>query len=69
MKSAMAQLDFSVDVDCPYCGESQDIAKDDADHIVRNAIFNNNWQDLEGYEHICEFKGCGETFLIEKVEY
>lgn len=39
-----AYLSWSVDVDCPECGESTDLAKDDDDHIISGAIFNNKWE-------------------------
>lgn len=69
MKSAIAQLDFSVDVTCPYCEKEQDITRYDHENTINKAIFNNRWHDLEGYLHVCEFNECGAVFKIEKVEY
>lgn len=66
VKSEIAYLSFSLDVTCPYCEKDEDISDDDSDGIIARAIFNNNWHELEGYEVTCT---CGETFLIEKVEY
>ena len=63
----IANLHYSVNAYCPHCKTYTDIAKDDPDNIVSNAIFNNKWDALNGYEVICE--ECHKPFEIEKVEY
>ena len=60
-----AYLDWSLEVECPACHEEFDLAKDDDDNVVANAIFNNNWEALEGYEAICP--ECFHEFLLTEV--
>lgn len=62
-----AYLSWSVDVDCPKCGESNDLSKSDDDKVVANAIFHNNWDALKGFEVICE--SCKHAFILDAVEY
>lgn len=38
-KSETIYLQFSLDVECPYCEKYIDIANHDDDHIFANAIF------------------------------
>lgn len=65
----VAQLDWSLYVDCPKCKEPNDIAGPDHDseHSISRAIFTNAWDKLAGWEVTCEH--CGHDFTIKGVEY
>ena len=63
----IAYLEWSVDVECPACGECFDLAKDDDDHIVGNAIFGDKREDLVGYEAVCP--ECSHEFLISEIQH
>lgn len=64
-----AFLDWSLYVDCPKCGLSNDLssARHDAEHEIARHIFSNDWDKLEGHEVTCE--GCEHEFTIGCVEY
>jgi phage FluMu protein Com len=64
-----ASLSWSLDVDCPACNESNDLASGDHDydHEIVGRIFSNQWDSLAGWEVRCEH--CGHEFEIDKVEY
>lgn len=64
-----AYLEYSVNVDCPKCEESNDItdSEHDTECEVPKALFNNKWDDLKGFDVTCEH--CGHEFKIEEVEY
>jgi hypothetical protein len=64
-----ALLDWSLHVDCPKCGLSNDLASGlhDAEHSIARHIFTNAWEKLGGWEVTCE--GCEHEFTIERVEY
>ena len=65
----IANLDWSLHVNCPKCDESNDLASGthDTEHHIATAIFKNDWDKLEGWEVTCEH--CGHEFTIQKVEY
>lgn len=65
----VARLDWSLHVDCPKCGRSNDLATGDHDpeYTVARAIFTNAWHELDGHEVTCI--GCGHEFSIKTVEY
>lgn len=62
-----AYLDWSLDVECPKCGETTDLSANDDDAVVSGAIFHNNWDALKGFEVTCE--NCGHEFKLDEVEY
>jgi hypothetical protein len=68
-KRPTALLDWSLHVDCPKCGESNDLARaqHDCEHDIARRIFTNDWDKLEGWEVTCEH--CEHEFTIERVEY
>lgn len=65
----VAYLEWSLNVDCPACGESNDLAAGDHDceHSIVRHIFGNTWNKLAGWEVQC--KHCQHEFKLEKVEY
>ena len=65
----VAQLDWSLHVECPKCEEDNDIAgpAHDSEHTIAQAIFTNAWDKLEGHEITCEH--CGHEFELARVEY
>lgn len=63
---ATATLEWSVNVECPRCENLIDLAENDDDNIVGNAIFNNNWDALIGHEVTCSH--CGRAFKLEAIE-
>jgi DNA-directed RNA polymerase subunit RPC12/RpoP len=68
-KRPTANLEWSLYVDCPKCGESNDLAEPhhDTEHDIARHLFSNDWDNLEGWEVTCGH--CGHEFEIEKVEY
>lgn len=64
-----ANLEWALHVDCPKCGESNDLAcgKHDTEHSIVHAIFTNAWDKLKGWEVTCEH--CQHEFTLERVEY
>lgn len=62
-----AFLVWSLNVDCPKCGNENDISNNDDDQVVSNAIFHNNWDALKGYEVACCM--CGHDFIMDEIEY
>jgi DNA-directed RNA polymerase subunit RPC12/RpoP len=65
----IANLYWHLYVDCPKCGDSNDLAdyEHDAENEIAGCIFNNEWQKLQGWEVTCAH--CQHEFEIEKVEY
>jgi hypothetical protein len=61
----IAYVFWSLDIDCPECGESIDISKDDEMDRVAIRIFNNSWDRLIGHSVMCP--GCGAEFDIDEV--
>ena len=59
-----AYLDWSLEVECPSCCQEFDLV-DDIE--VSEAIFNNQWNRLRGYEVVCPH--CEYPFKLDKVEY
>lgn len=64
-----ANLDWSLTVDCPACGESNDLAaqEHDSEYSISRHIFSNEWDKLSGWEVTCEH--CAHEFTIDGVEY
>ena len=64
-----ALLNWSLYVDCPKCGKSNDLAEPghDTEHEIARHIFANAWDKLDGWEVKCQH--CGHEFTIETVEY
>jgi hypothetical protein len=50
MKKAVAALDWSLYIKCPYCNGRFDLSESDSDYdgMLSKAIFNNTWGDLIG---------------------
>jgi C4-type Zn-finger protein len=70
MKKAIAQLEFSILIECPWCTEEIDLANyylTDECQIIAKYIFNNKWEKLVDYELTCPC--CDQKFLMEKLEY
>jgi hypothetical protein len=67
VKKPLAQLHYSLYVNCPHCDELMDLSEKDPDYIIVYALFNNCWDDLNGYDTVCP--KCGTDFQIEKVIY
>ncbi|MES3011975.1 MAG: hypothetical protein V4738_14395 [Pseudomonadota bacterium] len=69
MTKPIAQLDWSLRVDCPKCGEENDLAKGEHDPEYRIAghVFQDRWEKLNDWKVTCQH--CGHKFTIEKVEY
>lgn len=65
--SNIAYVDWSLDIECPKCGETFNIANNDEDGVFASAIFNNNWDSLNGEEIKCIY--CYHKFKIDSVEY
>jgi hypothetical protein len=65
----VAQLDWSLNVECPKCKEDNDLAtgRHDPENSIGNAIFTNARDKLAGWEVTCEH--CGHDFTIKGVEY
>jgi ribosomal protein S27E len=68
-KKPTARLEWSLYVDCPKCGDSNDIAdpNHDTEHGIAQAIFTNDWDKLQKLEVTCEH--CRHEFQIDRVEY
>lgn len=69
MSHPIAYLNWSLDVECPKCGDENDLSrhKHDPEYTIAQAIFNNAWGRLAGWEVTCEH--CGHEFSINSVEY
>ena len=65
----VAQLDWSLYVDCPSCDESFDLADTDhdTDYTLSKKIFNNQWDRVKGHEVTCPH--CNHEFTLGGVEY
>ena len=66
MERPTATVDINVWVDCPKCGNSIDLTEDDDGHFL-GPLFNNEWQELKGFDVCCD--ECGHEFKIKEVEY
>lgn len=72
ISSVTGALSWHVWVDCPYCGETIDLADEhDDDYLLTGAVFDckdepARWHD-PGTEHECP--ECGEVFALAKIEY
>jgi len=65
----IANLDWSLAVDCPNCEVNIDLVKYDSnnDYLIANRIFKNEWDKLAGYEITCPH--CAHEFKLDNVEY
>jgi hypothetical protein len=65
----IAQLDWSLNIECPACSVDNDLAAGDHDteNDIARHIFSNQWDSLKDWEVTCEI--CGHEFTIEKIEY
>ena len=66
----IAFLDWSLEVECPHCKEETDLVKyesEQGDYIIAEAVFNNRWDDVAGYEVICP--KCQHDFELSGIEY
>lgn len=67
MKKPTAFIEWSLNVECPECGEDTDLASQDDIEWFSAAIFNNKWDTLKGSVATCEH--CRHEFAISGVEY
>ena len=65
----IANLDWSLDVQCPECAHVFDLSNsgNDDEGEISIKIFNNKWDDLKGQRVICP--ECHKKFLIDDVIY
>ena len=65
----IANLDWSLHVDCPKCEQSNDLAdsQHDKEGNIARHIFTNQWDVLNDWEVTCGH--CDHEFTIEKVEH
>jgi uncharacterized protein YbaR (Trm112 family) len=61
----IAYVSWSLDINCPECGESIDISKDDDEDRISTKIFNNSWDRLIDHSVICP--KCSVEFDIDEV--
>ena len=66
-KQNIAWVSWSLDIDCPKCGESIDLSDQDDDRIFSIAIFSNKWNDLKGADCYCD--KCLHEFVVDGIEY
>jgi hypothetical protein len=64
---AKARLTCHLWIDCPNCDDTIDLLDEDPDYVISNALFNNKWDDLKGYEVNCGC--CDHDFVIDEIEY
>ena len=64
-----AIMSWSLDVECPSCGENLDLADSphDDDGEIAKSIFTYQWGELDNLEVWCD--QCDSMFEIECVEY
>lgn len=64
-----AWLSWRLEVECPKCSSELDLNNTwyDPDNEIGEAIFNNRWKSLNGFQVTCEF--CQHDFVLENVEY
>ena len=69
MSKPIANLNWSLTVDCPKCDFMNDLANThhDSESSIATHIFSNDWDSLDGWEVTCE--ECSHEFTIDKVEY
>jgi ribosomal protein S27E len=69
MAENIAYVDWSLHVDCPACGESNDLAhpEHDTENDIARHIFSNNWERLKGWEVTCG--SCNHEFTLDSIEY
>ena len=69
-KKAIAFIEYSINVDCPHCGEDidlVDVESNSGDHDISHLVFTNEWDKLEGWDIDCPH--CKQSFQLEKLEY
>ena len=64
-----ARLEWYLYVECPKCKEDFDLVDQDSnnDYNLAYKIFTNRWDDVKGYECVCDH--CGYEFDLDGVEY
>lgn len=67
MQPPVANLEWSLWVECPACKEDMDIADQDNENTFSQAIFTNQWDKLKGESVTCP--KCNHGFAIACVEY
>lgn len=69
MTTPIAYLEWSLNVECPKCKESNDLAhpEHDSEHSIAKHIFANDWDKLQGWEVTCLH--CGHEFTIDSAQY
>lgn len=69
MTKPIANLDWSLYVECPKCKCENDLSdsQHDTENDIARHIFCNDWDVLQNWEVTCEI--CGHEFQIEKVVY
>ena len=67
MKKSVANLNWSLWIECPHCGQDIDLADHDEEGQWSDPIFKNEWDKLCGQEVWCP--ECNETFQVEEVVY
>ncbi len=65
---ATATLYCKLYIECPSCNESFDLFKDnrDDDGVYSIPVFNNEWDDVVGYDEDCPH--CGYNIIIDGIE-
>ena len=63
----IASLSWALWVNCPKCGEGNDLSDDDDENWLAIKIFNNKWDQAKGHECTCH--ECGHEFILDGVEY
>ena len=67
MSDIKAQLDYSLNVDCPKCKSSIDLLEQEGDGEFSTPIFNNRWDELKGEHVICP--ECDDEFTLDGCRY
>jgi hypothetical protein len=67
MDSVKVMLDYQLLTNCPECKVLIDLVDQDDDCTIADAVFNNAWDKVQGYEVCCP--DCGCDFKIKDIEY
>ena len=64
----IVKLEYKLTMDCPNCQESIDVGAQDSDldGELTEAVFNNNWDDVEGLGFFCHY--CETDVKVERIE-
>ena len=67
--TTIAQLKYSVLVECPLCKQEVDLIDNDNDDDGRisHPIFNNKWDELKGIDVVCG--NCEHEFKLDSLIY